>query len=211
MREVFDTFATEEFCSHLTLGLTQNANESLHNTIWSLCPKNKYISPQSIRISTAIAILAFNEGELSLFGILNDLGLSPSWSAYRSILKREYWSDYHRCAQKKSNFQRQRRRARLFKQQRESALVKAEGGSYKGGRFGAENVLEKKCDKAQGRVGLTRRRRGGVKRTIKERSSSVHIGGSLTNILVLGLTCKHSKKETDPSHSEYRIMIVPLH
>ena len=48
------------------------------------------------------------------------------------------------------NFQRQRRRARLFKQQRESALVKAEGRSYKGGRFGAENVLEKKCDKAQG-------------------------------------------------------------
>ena len=159
VREVFDTFATEEFCSHLTLGLTQNANESLHNTIWSLCPKSKYTSPQSIRISTAIAILAFNEGELSLFGILNDLGLSPSWSAYRSILKREYWSDYHRCAQKKSNFQRQRRRARLFKQQRESALVKAEGRSYKGGRFGAENVLEKKCDKAQGRVGLTRRRR----------------------------------------------------
>ena len=103
VREVFDTFATEEFCSHLTLGLTQNANESLHNTIWSLCPKSKYISPQSIRISTAIAILAFNEGELSLFGILIDLGLSPSWSAYRSILKREYWSDYHRCAQKKSN------------------------------------------------------------------------------------------------------------
>ena len=90
VREVFDTFATEEFCSHLTLGLTQNANESWHNTIWSLCPMNKYISPQSIRISTVIAILALNQGKLSLFGILNDLGLSPSWSVYRSIVKREY-------------------------------------------------------------------------------------------------------------------------
>ena len=50
--------------------------------------------------------------------------------------------------------------------------MKAEGRSYKRGRFRAENVLEKKCGKAQGRVGLTRRRRGGVKRTIKERSVS---------------------------------------
>ena len=118
VREVFDTFSTEEFCSHLTLELTQNANESLHNTICILFPKSKSISLQSIRISTAIAILAFNEGELTLLGILNYLGLSPPWSAYKSILKRVYWSDYHCCAQKKSNFQLQRRRARRFKQQR---------------------------------------------------------------------------------------------
>ena len=50
VRESFTTYATTEFCSHLTLGLTQNANESLHNMIWCLCSKNKYVSPQSIRI-----------------------------------------------------------------------------------------------------------------------------------------------------------------
>ncbi|KAI6652973.1 hypothetical protein LOD99_4050 [Oopsacas minuta] len=61
----FNAYATEEFCSNLKLGLTQNANESLHNTIWILCPNGKYVSLQSIRISTAIAILTFNEGELS--------------------------------------------------------------------------------------------------------------------------------------------------
>ena len=59
VREVFETYSTEEFCSHLTLGLTQNANESLHNVIWNLYPKAKYISPQSIRISTAIAVTIF--------------------------------------------------------------------------------------------------------------------------------------------------------
>ena len=50
--------------------------------------------------------------------------------------------------------------------------MKAEGRSYKGGRLGAENVMDKKCDKAQSRVELTRRRRGGVKRIIKERRAS---------------------------------------
>ena len=74
VREAFNSYATTNFCSHLTLGLTQNANESLHNMIWS---KNKYVSPQSIRTSTAIAVLICNEGELSLFGIMYDLGLAP--------------------------------------------------------------------------------------------------------------------------------------
>ena len=55
--------------------------------IWCLCPKNKHVSPQSIRISTAIGVLSFNEVELSLFGMMYDLGLSPSRQAYQSIVK----------------------------------------------------------------------------------------------------------------------------
>lgn len=33
LKETFARFASLDFCNHLTLGLTQNANESLHNTI----------------------------------------------------------------------------------------------------------------------------------------------------------------------------------
>ncbi|KAI6658319.1 hypothetical protein LOD99_15588 [Oopsacas minuta] len=89
------------------------------------------------RVSIAIAVLTFNDVGLSLFRILTDLGLSPSWQIYSAILKREYWSDYPRLAQKKSNYQRRRRRARLFMQQREGALLKVEGGRrYKGRQFG---------------------------------------------------------------------------
>ena len=76
VQEYFNNYATAEFCSHLTLDLTQNANESLHKMIWTLCSKNKYVYPQSIWISTAIAVLTCNEGELSLFGIMYDLGLA---------------------------------------------------------------------------------------------------------------------------------------
>ncbi|KAI6655286.1 hypothetical protein LOD99_11429 [Oopsacas minuta] len=38
VKELFNTYETEEFCGHLALGLTQHANESLHNTILSLSP-----------------------------------------------------------------------------------------------------------------------------------------------------------------------------
>ena len=38
-REVFDLFASLEFCGSITLGKTQNSNESLHSMIWHHSPK----------------------------------------------------------------------------------------------------------------------------------------------------------------------------
>ena len=95
VREVFNIFATEEFCGHITMGLTQNANESLHNTIWNFCPKAKYISPQSIRISTGIAVRVLNDCELSSYGLLSDLKLNPSYTCYRSLCRREHTRKLH--------------------------------------------------------------------------------------------------------------------
>ena len=174
VQEAFNTYATTEFCSHLTLGLTQNANESLHNMIWSLCSKNKYVSPQSIRISTAIAVLTFNEGELSLFGIMYDLGLAPSRQVYQSISNRVHKLESSRTSKKKSNFQRRRRRMKLVKQYREKALLKSEGGgSYRGGQFGAESTQNKRCRKTRGRGRQAGRVSTGMKRKLKERTTSI--------------------------------------
>ena len=172
VQEAFNTYATTEFCSHLTLGLTQNANESLHNMIWSLCSKSKYVSPQSIRISTAIAVLNFNEGELSLFGIMYDLGLAPSHQVYQSICNRVHKLESSHTSKKKSNFQRRRRRMKLVKQYREKALLKSEGGvSYRGGQFGAESTQSKKRGRTRGLVRQARRVSTGLKRKLKERSA----------------------------------------
>ena len=172
VQEAFNTYATTDFCSHLSLGLTQNANESLHNMIWCLCSKNKYVSPQSIRISTAIAVLIFNEGELSLFGIMYDLGLVPSRQVYQSISDRVHKLESSRISKKKSNFQRRRRRMKLAKQFREKALLKSEGGgSYRGGKFGAESTQKKMRVQTRGRGRQARRVSAGAKRNLKERDT----------------------------------------
>ena len=39
VREVFEIYSSEEFCLHLTFGLTQNANESLQKVVRNFCPK----------------------------------------------------------------------------------------------------------------------------------------------------------------------------
>ena len=122
VREVLKTFGTEGFCKHLTLGMTQNANESLHNTIWNLCPKAKNISTQSIRISTGFGVTIFNEGELSLYGILSGLKLSPSFSSLRSLCKRQLKRKQHLIATTKKNVDRRTRRQRTTKERREKDL-----------------------------------------------------------------------------------------
>ena len=139
VREVFNIFATEDFCRHLTLGMTQNANESLHNTIWNFCPKAKYISPQSIRISTGIAVTVFNDGELSFYGLLSDLKLNPSYTSFRSLCRRENTRKLHLKSTIKKNIDRRTRRQRTMRERRERDLLKSEGGrSYKSCSFGSE-------------------------------------------------------------------------
>ena len=138
-KEAFQTYATEEFCSHVTLGMTQNANESLHKVIWNFCPKAKYVSPQSVAISTAVAVTVFNEGELSIYGFMKDLQLHPTFLAFRSLCKREDNKVKNRTYFRKKNMDRQTRRHKLAKERREKDLLRLEGGrSYQSSSFGSE-------------------------------------------------------------------------
>ena len=145
IKEVFNIYATDEFCSHLTLGMTQNANESLHNTIWNLCPKAKYVSPQSVTISTAVAVTIFNEGELSVYGFMKDLQLKPDYLSFRSIIKWEQTKQKSRSYFRKANLNRRVRRQKLGKERREKYLLRLEGGhSYQSSSFGSETFTKKR-------------------------------------------------------------------
>ena len=98
-----------------------------------------------------------------------DLVLSPSRQAYHAIINREQKLQYSLTAKIKFNFQGRRRRMKLVKQHREKALLKSEGGgSYIGGRFGAENTQSKRCGQACGRDRQTRGVSTGIKRKLKE-------------------------------------------
>ena len=171
--------------------------------IWSLCSKNKYVSPQSIRISTAIVVLTFNEGEVSLFILMYDLGLAPSRQVYKSIFNRVHKLESSRTSKKKSNFQRRRRRMKFVKQYRDKALLKSEGGgSYRGGQFGAESTHNKRCRKTRGRGRLAGRVSTGMKRKLKERTTSISSpssgdpSSSSDEPTTLCVICNH--REPDP-------------
>ena len=63
-KEVFASFASLSMCGALTMGQTQNANESLHSMICHNSPKTQHAGQMSIEASTALAVCTFNDGEM---------------------------------------------------------------------------------------------------------------------------------------------------
>ena len=78
LKDVFQKFASNDMCSALTLGMTQNSNESLHSVLWHNAPKGKRVGQKSLQISAALAVCTFNEGSMILAAVLADLGIQSS-------------------------------------------------------------------------------------------------------------------------------------
>ena len=76
--DVFKVFGSLSFCSTITMGKTQNSNESLHNMLWHNSPKSKHVGQKSLVASTALAVLSFNDGSLSYSRLMEELGIKVS-------------------------------------------------------------------------------------------------------------------------------------
>ena len=78
MRPVFESLTSTELLSSCTHGGTQNVNESFHHLIWSLCPKEIFLSWRRMEIAVSSATLQFNEGKDSKLAVCDNLGLFHS-------------------------------------------------------------------------------------------------------------------------------------
>ena len=127
-------------CSALTLGLTQNANESLHSVLWHNAPKGKRVGQYSLQASASIAVSTFNEGSLILASILADMGVQCTNVTLVHLVMMD--KERNRC-KRKAVKDTQKRRRRLLKSQfliAESSRRKREkdATTYKSGLFGSE-------------------------------------------------------------------------
>ena len=92
-----------------------------------LYPKAKYISPQSLAISTAVAVTVFNESEPSVYGFMKDLQLHPTFLSFRSLSKREDTKEKTPSFLRKKNMDRRTRLLKSAKERREKDLLRQEG------------------------------------------------------------------------------------
>lgn len=61
MRSTFESLTSTELLSRCTHGGTQNVNETFHNIILSLCPREVFVCWRRLDISVCSALLQFNE------------------------------------------------------------------------------------------------------------------------------------------------------
>ena len=140
MTEVFQEFASLELCSALTMGKTQNANESLHSVVWHNSPKGKYVGQKSLQCSTALAVTSFNEGSLSFVAILREYGIGTSATTMRHLVSMDRTRNLKR---ERAILESQKRRRRKLKARQLAAEMSRQRGEkaaskYHPGMFGSE-------------------------------------------------------------------------
>ena len=144
-QEVFHSFASLTMCGALTMGQTQNANESLHSIIWHNSPKTKHVGQKSIVASTALAVCTFNDGELALASVLDAMSIVPSYNTLLHLSRRDHRRNINR---ERAILETQKRRRRQLtaraitaassRKRRAKTASASASASYKSGKFGTE-------------------------------------------------------------------------
>ena len=78
MVPIYDRLSDHNLLKRMEQGKTQNANESLHNVIWSRCPRTVFVGYHKLHGAVALAIAAFNEGAVLLFQVLQRLAIESN-------------------------------------------------------------------------------------------------------------------------------------
>ena len=108
-QEVFASFASLNMCGALTMGQTQNANESLHSMIWHNSPKTKHVGQKSIEASTALAVCSFNDGDVALASVLDAMSIVPSYNTLLHLTRRDHARNLNREGAIRETQKRRRR------------------------------------------------------------------------------------------------------
>jgi hypothetical protein len=74
---IFVDLSKPELLRKCTHGLTQNVNECLNGLIWNRCPKTIYVEQETVALATYLAVLKFNDGDISFLKIFQDLDITP--------------------------------------------------------------------------------------------------------------------------------------
>ena len=138
--EVFKVFGSLSFCSTITLGKTQNSNESLHNMLWHNSPKSKHVGQKSLVASTALAVLSFNDGSLSYSRVMEELGLTISHHTLVYLSRRDRIRNLQKARRAKETQKRRRRQMTSQTQVAESSRRRRDTKVYSSCQFGSENI-----------------------------------------------------------------------
>lgn len=135
LRPIFARLSKTELLVKCLDGYTQNACESFNATVWSRCPKERFVGGKSVKLAVYDAVCNFNDGKMALVKVLSKLGVQLGEDGKKTLLSQD--SRRVRAAERrKDEVEKKRResRRRVRKDEEEIAIEK-EGVSYASGAF----------------------------------------------------------------------------
>jgi predicted DNA-binding WGR domain protein len=55
----------------------------LNGLIWDRCPKTTYVEQETVALATYLAVLKFNDGDISLIKLFHDLDIKPGVFSFK--------------------------------------------------------------------------------------------------------------------------------
>ena len=143
LKPIFENLTNDDILERCQAGLTQNANESLHNVLWSKCPKNYFCGKERLNFAVNETITVFNSGAASKAVILETAGAKQVGRRTYLCLRKEDRQRFVSSAQKVS---KRYKIARLRNKKRLSTVIQASKKHYIPGGFDtlgeANNLIE---------------------------------------------------------------------
>lgn len=72
---IFKDLSDPNLLNKCTHGLTQNVNECLNGLIWDQYPKPTSVEWETVALATYLAVLKFNDGDISFTKIFDEQGM----------------------------------------------------------------------------------------------------------------------------------------
>ena len=137
LKPLFQRLSAPQLLASCSMGLTQNANESLHSVVWSMAPQETYNSPPEVQLAIDIGILSYNTGKQeAVHWLLVAAGLAPPCSEADRMLMalddRRLETSFQKGRSDTKEKRRQHRNGRLA---RLTAFRTVEGPMYGSGMF----------------------------------------------------------------------------
>ncbi len=132
---IFRRLSDEQLLKRCSRSMTQNANESLHNLVWRLCPKATFVGRKTLQTAVSLAICQFSMGATFQVALCKALNIVPGAilesSAVRSSAERL------RKAEKAASdkVKKQRKKLKYEKQSQQKSRRNKEGKTYVPGGF----------------------------------------------------------------------------
>ena len=83
VKPIYDDLSKTDLLSKCTYGMTQNVNECLNGLIWDRCPKATYVEQETVALANYLAVLKFNDGDISTLKILSNFDIAAESSPVR--------------------------------------------------------------------------------------------------------------------------------
>ena len=78
MIPIYERLSDSNLLKRMIRGKTQNANESLHNVIWSRYPKTIFVGKHKLHGAVVTAISSFNKGAIPMSQVLKKLAIESN-------------------------------------------------------------------------------------------------------------------------------------